>query len=80
VINGLNATENNVIVYQAGTKKVNDKIFTNGGRVLGIASVLKSNDLRLAKKIAYEEIKKINFEGIYYRKDIADKAFKYIDD
>jgi phosphoribosylamine--glycine ligase len=79
-INGLNATENNVIVYQAGTKKVNDKIFTNGGRVLGIASVLKSNDLRLAKKIAYEEIKKINFEGIYYRKDIADKAFKYIDD
>jgi phosphoribosylamine--glycine ligase len=78
-ITGLNNISKDVVVYHAGTKKENEKILTNGGRVLGVTSILKQNDLRLAKKIVYEEIKKINFEGIYYRKDISDKSFKYLD-
>jgi phosphoribosylamine-glycine ligase len=30
----------------------------------------------LAKDLAYKALEKINFDNIYYRKDIADKAFK----
>ncbi len=77
-INGLQNQNENVIIYHAGTKKVNNKILTNGGRVLGVTSVINNNDLKSAKKIAYDAIGKIHFDGIYFRKDIADKAFKHI--
>lgn len=73
-ITGLDLNQENVIIYHAGTKKVDNKIITNGGRVLGVTSTLKENDLRLAKQIAYDALNKINFEGITYRSDIADKA------
>lgn len=75
-INGLNLKNENVIIYHAGTNEKDGKIFTNGGRVLGVTSVIDSNDLIKAKKIAYESIEKISFNGIYFRKDISDKAFK----
>jgi phosphoribosylamine--glycine ligase len=77
-INGLSDVDNDIIIYHAGTKKVNDKIVTNGGRVLGVTSVVKNFDLVSAQKKVYSAIKRINFDGIYYRKDIASKAFKYI--
>ena len=77
-IKGLQNQNENVIIYHAGTKKVNNKILTNGGRVLGVTSVINNNDLKSAKKIAYDAIGKIHFDGIYFRKDIADKAFKHI--
>lgn len=73
-ITGLDLKQENVIIYHAGTKKVNDKIVTNGGRVLGVTSVLKENNLSLAKQMAYDALSKINFNGITYRTDIADKA------
>ena len=75
-INGLDVKNENVIIYHAGTNEKDGKIFTNGGRVLGVTSVIDSNDLIKAKKIAYESIEKISFNGIYFRKDISDKAFK----
>jgi len=75
VISGIDSVENDeVVVYHAGTKEVNGSILTNGGRVLGVTSTLKSNDLRKAKDTAYNAIGKINFEGMQYRKDISDKA------
>jgi phosphoribosylamine--glycine ligase len=74
-ITGLNnLNENDIIVFHAGTKESNGKIVTNGGRVLSVTSVLNKPDLRRAKELAYNAISKINFEGIYYRKDISDKA------
>lgn len=73
-ITGLDLKQENVIIYHAGTKKVNERIVTNGGRVLGITSVLKENNLSLAKQAAYDALSKINFNGITYRTDIADKA------
>lgn len=73
-ITGLDLNQENVIIYHAGTKKVNDKIVTNGGRVLGVTSVLKENNLSHAKLIAYDALSKINFNGITYRTDIADRA------
>lgn len=77
-ITGLEQKADDIIVYLAGTKKVNNKIVTNGGRVLGVTSVEKSFDLLSAQKKAYQAINKIHFEGIYFRKDIASKAFKHL--
>ena len=76
-ITGLDELPFDIIVYHAGTKDINGKIFTNGGRVLGVTSAITEFDLALAKVKAYNALSKINFENIYFRKDIADKALKY---
>ena len=73
---GLDEIPENTIVFHAGTKEDNGKIVTNGGRVLGITSVLEENDLQKAKNLAYEALGKIHFSNMYYRRDIADKAIK----
>ena len=75
-ISGLKKMDEDIIVFHAGTKEAGNKILTNGGRVLGITAVIKEANLKIAKLKAYEAISKINFEGIYYRKDIADRAIK----
>ncbi|MCK7517735.1 MAG: hypothetical protein MZV64_08490 [Ignavibacteriales bacterium] len=46
-----------------GQKKKMEKLLTNGGRVLGVTSVLPDFNLMLAKDKAYEAINKINFDG-----------------
>jgi len=77
-ITGLDINDKKIIVYHAGTDQANDKIVSNGGRVLAVTAVLNKNDLREAREKAYEAIKEIHFEGMYYRKDIAVKALKWI--
>lgn len=75
-ISGLKSiNDEEIIIFHAGTEERNGIIKTNGGRVLGITSLIKKNDLRLAKQKAYEGISKINFDGMFFRKDISDKAF-----
>ena len=59
-------------VYFAGIKKENEKLLTNGGRVLGITNI--ADTLDKAIKLSYEDAKQISFEGAYYRKDIGEKA------
>ena len=73
-IRGLNNFPDDIVVFHAGTKATGNKIVTNGGRVFGVTSVLKENNLIEAKKRAYQALEKIHFENIYYRTDIADKA------
>ena len=63
-------------VFQAGTKKQDGDLVTNGGRVLGVTAV--GQTIADAQKTAYEAVNKINFEGACYRKDIADKAVKKV--
>jgi len=75
-ITGLDELSADVIVYHAGTKEENGKIFTNGGRVLGVTSVLHDFNLMLAKDKAYLALENIKFKDMYFRKDIADKALK----
>ena len=75
-ISGLESISKDIIIYHAGTKEVDGKIVTNGGRVLGVTSVLPDFNLMLAKDMAYQAIEKIHFNNMYYRKDISDKAFK----
>ena len=76
VITGLdeaNAMEG-VQVFHAGTAFRDDKIVTSGGRVLGVTATGK--DIAAAKGRAYEALQKIRFDGMHFRKDIADKALK----
>ncbi len=64
--------ENNV--YVAGASFKDNKLVTNGGRVLGATAV--SETLEDAIKKAYEMVKTISFENAYYRNDIGQKALK----
>lgn len=75
-INGLENESDSIRIYHAGTKEINGKIVTNGGRVLNITSIINENSLSKAKTIVYGAIAKIYFEGMHYRKDISDKAFE----
>jgi phosphoribosylamine--glycine ligase len=61
-------------VFHAGTEGNNGELVTSGGRVLGVTALGK--DIKSAKANAYEAIQRIHFEGMHYRKDIADKAIK----
>jgi phosphoribosylamine--glycine ligase len=76
MISGLNDVKkmDDVVVFHAGTAFNNSDIVTNGGRVLGVTAL--GSDIKAAKDRAYEAIKKVRFEGMHYRKDIADKAIK----
>ncbi len=66
-ITGLNNIKDSLI-FHAGTKINNDKLKTNGGRVLSIVS--SSESMKEALKKSYLNIKKINFRGKIFRKDI----------
>jgi phosphoribosylamine--glycine ligase len=56
------------IIFHAGTKKENAKTLTNGGRVLAITSL--ADTFQNALQNTYTTINKIQFDGMYYRKDI----------
>jgi phosphoribosylamine-glycine ligase len=62
----------NVHVYHAGTKRVENHVVSNGGRVLAVTGLGES--IKAAKKAAYEGVQKIQFEGATFRRDIADNA------
>jgi phosphoribosylamine--glycine ligase len=74
IIGGLtDITGNNgVEVFHAGTKRVGDSIVTSGGRVLGVTAAAGSLDA--AVSATYEAARKIHFEGLHYRRDIAAQA------
>lgn len=68
VISGLENLDSDIVVFHSGTKFDNENIVTNGGRVIGITA--KSKTVKEAAQKVYENIKKINFEKMHYRKDI----------
>ncbi|WP_291122929.1 phosphoribosylamine--glycine ligase, partial [Flavobacterium sp. UBA6046] len=69
VISGLeNITDS--IVFHAGTKLDNGNVVTNGGRVLTVTSY--GNDFQEAIKKSYQNIDKLNFDKMYFRKDIGN--------
>jgi phosphoribosylamine--glycine ligase len=68
VITGLDTVEDDALVFHAGTILKNNKVVTNGGRVLAVTSMDKS--FRQAIKKSYQNIAKLNFDKMYYRKDI----------
>ena len=67
-INGIPKDSQDSIVFHAGTKNLNGKTVTNGGRVLSVTSI--GNDFKEALKKSYETIEKIDYQKKYYRKDL----------
>lgn len=68
VITGLENLDSDIVVFHSGTKFNGEDIVTNGGRVIGITA--KGSSVKEASDKVYENIKKINFERMHYRKDI----------
>jgi phosphoribosylamine--glycine ligase len=69
IISGLdNISNEEAIVFHAGTKISNDNIVSHGGRVLAVTAM--DQDYKKALEKSYDGIKKICFENIFFRKDI----------
>ncbi len=68
VITGLENLDSDIVVFHSGTKFDGNDVVTNGGRVIGITA--KANTVKEASNRVYDNIKKINFEGMHYRTDI----------
>jgi phosphoribosylamine--glycine ligase len=72
-INGLDMiTEQDALVFHAGTAAQDGQIVTNGGRVLGIVG--RGPDIANARENAYKAANRISFQGKQNRTDIAAKA------
>jgi len=63
-----------ITIFHAGTKLSDGKLLSAGGRV--IAATATGVTLKAAVDKAYEGVKSIQFDGMYYRKDIAHRAFR----
>jgi len=69
---GLEKVSDDELVFHAGTKMVDKKIITNGGRVLGVTAL--GDTLELAIKNAYSTVDKISWKNKYMRTDIGKKG------
>ena len=77
-ISGLADAKPDTIVFHCGTKRVpsdeGSEVVTSGGRVLSVTGL--GSNLREAVDRAYARIAGISFDGMFYRKDIAHRAFE----
>ena len=71
-ISGLSSQVTNTKVFHAGTAVKDKKVVTNGGRVLCVASL--GEDILEARTKAYERIDLLDWDGMFFRKDIGHKA------
>ena len=67
---------NDNIIFHAGTHIKNNKVYSHGGRVLNVVSI--QDDLKSSIEEAYQLVKQIQFDKMYYRTDIGSKSFKYL--
>ncbi len=73
-ISGLERVEGSV-VFHAGTCSRENAVVTNGGRVLAVSSF--GQTLHEALQQSYENISRIDFKDLYFRRDIGRDLFKY---
>lgn len=71
-VTGLDFSSDETFVFHAGTKKENDKVLTNGGRVLGVTAL--GDSLQQAISNAYSAADKVNWPNKYSRLDIGKKG------
>ncbi|WP_443029048.1 phosphoribosylamine--glycine ligase [Spirulina sp. CS-785/01] len=64
--------EMGAMVFQAGTRKKGGQLVTDGGRVLGVTATGPNFESAIAN--TYKALNKINFEGMYFRQDIAHRV------
>jgi phosphoribosylamine--glycine ligase len=68
------AAMDDVVVFHAGTRAEDGKIYTHGGRVLGVTAL--GRDVSEARDRAYEAVRAIRFHRAHWRTDIAVKAIR----
>ena len=73
-ITGLPKDSAEAVVFHAGTKLVDGKVLTNGGRVLCVTAL--GETVKFAQQQAYQIIEEIQFDGAQFRTDIGYKAVK----
>ena len=75
-IRGLGKLKNwqNVFVFHAGTVNDNGRCLTSGGRVLGVTA--RGTTIAAAVNEAYRAVGEISWDGMHYRKDIAQRALR----
>lgn len=77
VLKGLSDFNGDVLTFHAGTiKGGTDSFVTNGGRVLLVGA--KAETLQDAQSNVYKELDKLTCDGVFYRRDIGDKAIKHV--
>jgi phosphoribosylamine--glycine ligase len=78
-ISGLDEAEarDDVMVFHAGTSRDEWTTVTNGGRVLGVTAI--GRDIRASVNRAYEAIGNIQFDNVYYRRDIGYRALEHLE-
>jgi len=68
------STSADTAIYIAGAKLKDDRLLTNGGRVLGVTA--RAGDLKTAIDSAYQAVQRVSFDNAYYRRDIGQRALK----
>jgi len=74
-ISGFGSISKDAFVFHAGTKKIDKKIFSNGGRVLGVTAL--GDSLQSAIDNAYDAVAKITWNSKFCRTDIGKKGLDY---
>lgn len=76
VISGLGNSADSSLIFHAGTRKLDNKVLTDGGRVLAVTGI--GNGLKNACEKAYKEASHVAWDGLYFRKDIGEDLMKLI--
>lgn len=74
-ISGLDSADSDIVkTFHAGTTLEGDQVLTSGGRVLCVTAL--GDTVKAAQQNAYHAIKKIQWDGCYYRRDIGYRAIE----
>ena len=71
-IDGLPAEGEGFKVFHAGTALRDQRLLTNGGRVLCVTAM--GDSIKMAQRLAYQVVEGIHFDGMQYRRDIGHRA------
>jgi phosphoribosylamine--glycine ligase len=72
VVSALPPDSDDAVVFHAGTVRDQDRLLTSGGRVLCITAL--GENLRAARRRAYEAVGQVRFDGAQFRGDIGNRA------
>jgi phosphoribosylamine---glycine ligase len=73
-ITSVAAPVSNTIIFQAGTQFTQGQLVTDGGRVLGVTAF--ASTFAESISLAYQAIDSVHFDGMYFRRDIGQRALK----
>jgi phosphoribosylamine---glycine ligase len=73
-ITSVAAPVSNTIIFQAGTQFTQGQLVTDGGRVLGVTAFARTFAESIS--LAYQAIDSVHFDGMYFRRDIGQRALK----